>query len=188
MRSSVGSFDALELADIERIVAVNLVAPMVLTRLVLPGMLARRRGHVVNIASLSGWAGIAYEAVYSASKSGLITATEALRSEYEGSDVGFSTVSPGLVGEAGMYARWEAKGVRPPRLTGTTTPAKVADAVVKAVRSNARELFVNPRPMRPLLALDALLPGAGEAIMRLSGVRDAFREAAEREARGDGPA
>ncbi len=76
--------------DIRRIIEVNLLAPLFLTRLVLPGMLERGRGHIVTISSLGGKKGAPYEASYAASKAGLIEWTNALRLELEGSGVGAS--------------------------------------------------------------------------------------------------
>lgn len=73
------AFERLSAAEIEEIVAVNLVAPMEITRRAVPGMLARRQGHVVFISSISGYAGTAYQAPYAATKGGLNALVASLR-------------------------------------------------------------------------------------------------------------
>jgi short-subunit dehydrogenase len=84
-------------ADLENIIAVNLTAPIVLTRLVLPHLRRRESGAIVNVASIAGQIPVAHEATYSASKSGLRAFTFALREELEGSGITVSAVSPGPV-------------------------------------------------------------------------------------------
>src|SRR2546430_8974341 len=58
--------------DVEALIQLNLTGPIELTRLLLPGMLQRKRGHIVNISSMGGRVGFPYTEVYSASKDGLI--------------------------------------------------------------------------------------------------------------------
>jgi short-subunit dehydrogenase len=161
-------FTDLEPAEVEHQIAVNLTAPLLLTQLVLPDMIARRRGHIVNIGSIAGKVGGPFEAVYSATKGGLGHASEALRAELAGTGVSVSTVCPGFVEEVGMYARHEREaGVHASRWIGTTTPHKVADAVVRALRRDAPELIVSPGPFRVLLAGGQLLPAIGAPVTNL---------------------
>ena len=165
---------------LERIVTVNLTAPMLLTRRLLPGMLARGRGHVVNMASLAGHACPAHQAPYATSKAGLIALTRSLAAEYRASPVGFSVVCPGFVTEAGMHADFlEARGVKAPFLAGVVKPETVARAVLRAIRENRLEVLVTARPVRPLVALAGLSPRAAEAVLRTTGVNAMFRDAAE---------
>jgi short-subunit dehydrogenase len=156
---AVAAYDTLDAAQIEAELRVNLAAPMLLTRLVLPEMLARGSGHVVNIASLAGKLGLPYAETYCATKGGLIAFTSALRAAYRSSGVGASVVSPGFVRGAGMYHRMQEETmVRTPFLFGSSPPEKVADAVVRAIRLDLPEVVVNPMPVRPLLALQELFP------------------------------
>ena len=127
----------LDPTEIEAMVNLNLTAPLLLIRAVLPGMLDRGRGHIVNLSSAAGKVATPFEAVYSATKFGLVGATHALRAEHLGSPVGFSVVCPGFVRQDGMYARYEAQGLTVPLLVGTTTPQKVASAVLKATGRTA---------------------------------------------------
>ena len=84
----------LDPTQIEAMVNLNLTAPLLLIRAVLPGMLDRGKGHIVNLSSGAGKVAQPFDAVYSATKFGLVGATHALRAEYLGSPVGFSVVCP----------------------------------------------------------------------------------------------
>jgi len=172
-------FHETPLADLERMIAVNLVAPMRLSRLVLPGMLERRRGHVVCIASLAGKFGPAFQVAYGASKAGLIEFAHALRSEYLGTGVSASAVCPGFITEAGMYQRMlERTGARPSPLLGTTTPQAVAKAVVRVVKRDLAEVAVSPGPARLTFAFAQLFPNLAVGVAR-SLTNDVFRKDAE---------
>lgn len=173
--------------SIEAEVRVNLVAPMLLTRLVLPGMLRRGAGHVVNVASLAGKLGPPYDAAYGASKAGLIGFTESIREELRGTGVSASVICPGYVEGAGMYGETLAAVAEAPRLVGRSTPGDVGRAVVRAVRRDRPEVIVNDLPMRPFLALNELLPSAARSIFRRLDIFRPFRAAARlREAGHDG--
>ncbi len=152
--------------DIELIMQTNLLAPMLLAREVLPYMIERGYGHIVNISSLAGRVGFPYAAAYTASKGGMAEWSLALNMELDGSGVGASVVCPGFVLEAGMFARKEAKT---PRVMGSTTPHQVAEAVIRAIEHSVPEIIVNSTPMRPLMALRAISPKAVLALMRRTG-------------------
>jgi len=93
-RGAIERYTAHELAGV---VEVNLVAPIVLTRLALPYLRKRGRGAIVNVASIAGRIPVGHEAVYSATKFGLRAFTFALTEELEGSGITVSAVSPGPV-------------------------------------------------------------------------------------------
>lgn len=92
-----GLFQEIPFADHERLLRVNLLGPLAYTYEVLPGMIARRGGVVVNISSVWGRDGAACEAVYSASKGGLESFTGALAREVQGCGVRVHAVAPGFV-------------------------------------------------------------------------------------------
>ena len=77
--------------------AINFLAPMELARLVLPGMRAKRRGHVINVSSVGGMMAMPTMAVYSASKFALEGATEALWYEVRPWNIAVSLVQPGFI-------------------------------------------------------------------------------------------
>jgi short-subunit dehydrogenase len=163
-------YDELPADEIARLIDVNLIAPMLLTRAVIPGMIDRGRGHIVNMASMAGKCGAPFAAPYSASKFGLVGFTHALRAEYRGAPVGFSVVCPGFVTDDGMYADFaQALDIEAPRLVGTTSPAKVAAAVLEAIQKNRPDIIVNDMPMRPLFALLAAFPRLHSVVMQATG-------------------
>jgi NAD(P)-dependent dehydrogenase (short-subunit alcohol dehydrogenase family) len=85
-------------ADLEQVLQVNLVAPFLLCRAVLPGMLERRFGRVVNIASIAGKEGNPKLGPYSASKAALIALTKSLAKETAGNgDITINAISPAVI-------------------------------------------------------------------------------------------
>jgi short-subunit dehydrogenase len=175
----VVSFHRMDPEEIRRMVDVNLTSAMLLTALALPGMLERKRGHIVNMSSLSAAAGLPFDAVYAATKAGLVAFSLSLRSEYRGSGVSSSVILPGFVSDAGMYHRMEARsGAKAPRTLGTTTPQAVARAVVSAIKHDKPHVIVNPRPLRLLLAGGQLWPRLGNWSLRGLGVRRMMAEVA----------
>ncbi len=176
------SYVTLSREEIEAMIQTNLVAPLLLSRLVLEKMIERGRGHVVMMSSLGGKKGSPYSATYAATKAGLIAWTSGLRAELEGTGVGASVVCPGFVTEAGMFAE---RSQPAPRILGTSTPEAVAGAVLRAIQRDVGEIIVNPGPMRLMLAIEALSPGLARWVLRKSGTYDYYRKQAEEEARAD---
>jgi short-subunit dehydrogenase len=145
--------------DMARIVAVNLVAPMTLTRAVLPAMIGRRCGHVVNVGSIVGHTGHRGEAVYSASKAGLVAFTESLRQECRRHGVGVSLVTPGVV-ETPFFDRRGVPYDR--RRPAPIDPHRVGEAVVKAIQLDRAEVIVPA-----WLSLAVRVRGAAPELYRL---------------------
>jgi len=172
-------YHELSEAQIASVLAVNLEAPMMLTRLLLPTMLAQKNGHIINIASLAGKSGPGFQEPYAATKAGLIGFTQSLRSTYHSLGVSASVIVPGFV-EAGIYSRIKAlTGMSAPVWLGTSQPEAVVQAVMRAIESDRPEIIVNPIPVRPLLAFTALFPRAGEWVSGKIGANDFFRRAVE---------
>ena len=175
-----GAYHELDLDAIDHLMRLNLVAPMQLTRRVLPGMLARRWGHIVNLSSLAGKFAPAYHDAYNTSKAGLIHFTASLRSSYRGTEVSASVVTPGFIHSAGMFQTiMDETGIRPAPLVGSSSPEAVARAVVRALREDLPEVVVSPRPIWPLVVLKTFFPRFTERIQSRLG-NDVFRAAAER--------
>lgn len=178
------SFTALTRDELTGMVDLNLTAPMLLTHRLLPGMLARGRGHVVFIASLAGKMGPPYSEPYAATKAGLIGLTQSLRAEYADQPVGFSVVCPGFISGDGMYQRMVDRGVKSNRLMGETTLERVVTRTVDAIRRDLPETVESGTPIRPLLALSQVAPRLVERAVPRFGVTDLFRRAAEEETPG----
>ena len=176
----VARYPEIDPATIERVVATNLLAPMLLTRLVLPEMIARGSGHVVTVSSMAGKKGPPYAASYAATKAGINEWSGALRTELRGTGVGVSLVAPGFVAEAGMFAVYQR---RAPWIAGESKPEKVAAAVVRAITRDRAEILVNPGPVRLMLVVDALSPRLVTWLYHKGGVHRFYREQAEINAR-----
>jgi short-subunit dehydrogenase len=155
--------------QIDRAIDVNLRAPMQLTRALLPGMIERRSGHVVFVSSLAGKVPAAGSTVYSATKFGLRGFGDSLHDELHGTGVGATTVFPGFISDAGMFAD---SGVKLPAAVGTKPPEKVADAVLAGIEKGRAEIDVAPLAVRATGKLAGLAPGAVTAVNRRFGGRD----------------
>lgn len=136
---AAGPFDQLAAETIVELAQVNLVAPLLLARALLPGMLNRGRGHLVLIGSIAGLTGVAGEAAYAATKAGLGIFAESLRLECHGCGVGVSTVVPGVVATAFFERRGVPYGRRWPR---QVPPERIARAVIDSIeRDRAETIF-----------------------------------------------
>jgi len=83
--------------DWDRVIATNLTGAANFCRAVLPGMVARRRGRIVNVASVHGILGDANVSAQSAAKFGLIGLTQSLAREFRGDNIAVNAVCPGAV-------------------------------------------------------------------------------------------
>lgn len=171
----LGHYAEQDPAVLERIIATNLLAPMLLSRAVLPAMLAEGRGHIVNIASLAGRTGMPFGAAYSGSKGGLAEWSISLAAELRGTGVAVSVICPGFVDDTGMFSRKEAAA---PRSIGASKPQDVMHAIMQVLHKPRVEVIVNPKPVRLLMALKALSPEAALAVGRRLGLVDFLRRIA----------
>jgi 3-oxoacyl-[acyl-carrier protein] reductase len=149
-----GAFADLSAEEAERIVRVNVLGTVHALRVVVPGMIARRRGHVVTIGSIAGRIGSPFEAIYSATKFAGVGLTEALVVELEPYGIGVSLVNPGPVATDFGAAR----GHLYDRVCFKLVPAaEVARAVIRAVEGDRHESYVPPA-FRPAVAIRHLVP------------------------------
>lgn len=177
------NYHELEVDVIEKTLRVNLWAPEVLTRLVLPGMVERRRGHIVNVASVAGKTAVPYNSIYSSSKHGLVGFSWSLREEMKPQGVGVSVVCPGFVAESGMFHHW-SRGEKPPSVSRAVAPEKVADAVVKAVEADKAEIIVARGLTKIVDVTHAISPALTTAIARRTGAYSFLRKATRGDFRG----
>ena len=149
-----GAFADIDGETIERVVRVNVLGTMHAVRAVVPGMISRRRGHIVTIGSISGRIGSPFEAVYSATKFAGVGFTEALAVEVEPYGIGVSLVNPGPV----STHFGEARGHPYDRDRPKPVPAgQVAAAVIKAVEGGKHEQYV-PGWFRQAVVARHLIP------------------------------
>jgi short-subunit dehydrogenase len=161
-----GQLTSFSVEEIDRALAVNLRAPMVLARHLAERMVARRSGHLVFMSSLSGKVGTARGSVYSATKFGLRGFAQSLREDLRPSGVGVSAVFPGFVRDAGMF---HDAGVKVPPWVGTSTSAAVAEAVLQAIEHDRGELDVAPLGVRAGAKVAGLAPDLAASVQRKLG-------------------
>ena len=159
--SNAGSGWAGEIGELSNekateLIAVNLLAPIQLARLLAPGMADRRQGRLVFVSSIAGALGVRNEAVYSAAKAGLNCFAESLSYELAGRGVGVSVVVPGVV-DTPFFARrgrrYDRSWPRP------IPPERVAAAITEAVTHDLGVVYV-PGWMRFPAWLHATSPAA----------------------------
>jgi short-subunit dehydrogenase len=154
-----GAFATMPPEDLDRVVALNLLAPARLARAVLPGMLTRGCGHLVFVSSIAGYVGVREEAAYAAAKAGLNTLAESLRLEVAAAGLSVSVLAPGVV-DTEFFQR---RGVPYRRGTPKPIPAGVvADALVRAVERDQAETFT-PGWLRLPARLRGAVPGVFRA-------------------------
>jgi short-subunit dehydrogenase len=171
-------FHRLSEEEIREVIELNLTSAVLLGRILLPGMLERGRGHIVNVSSMAGRTAFPYTEAYGAAKDGLIGFTRVLRGDYRRRGVSASTLILGPVRDAGLGAR-TAKELDMPLPRLMATPDDVGRAAVRAIRKDRAEIAVLPGPGRALRALMDRFPGIGPAINRLSGAERTMAAVAE---------
>jgi short-subunit dehydrogenase len=142
-----GRVEGLDADEITRTLRVNLEAPILMARELVPQLIEKGEGHLAFIGSLNGKAATPRTSIYCATKFGLRGFALALREDLRPQGVGVSIVSPGFIREAGMFAE---SGAPPPAGLGTTSPEKVGVATVSAIRRDRAE--VEPATIRLRIA------------------------------------
>jgi uncharacterized protein len=164
--------------QIDRMLDVNLRAQIILARALAPPLVARGRGHMVFISSLSGLTASRASSMYSATKFGLRGFALGLREDLRPHGVGVSVIAPGFIRGAGMYAR---ANVKLPPGVGTRSPEDVAGAVLKAIERNRAELGVAPVSLRAGAAIGSVAPALAAWTSRAMGSDRIAAEFAERQ-------
>lgn len=147
-----------ELLDV---LSTNLVAPMRLTKALLPALMADGGGRLVFVTSIAGLLGVAGESTYSASKAALTMYAESLRAELSGR-IGVTIVAPGAVDTPFFTSRGSPYRRRFPR---AIAPDGVAAALVRAVRDDRAQAIV-PGWLRAAAIMRACAPQAYARLAR----------------------
>ena len=180
-------FHTLDPDEIEAVIRVDLITPIELSRLLLPQMLERGYGRIVNISSIAGRNGFPFTEAYAASKDGLIAFGRVLRNDYRRRGVSASTIILGAVKETGIGQRTLDETGLTANAAFMVGPDRVAKAVVRAIEKDKAEIVVMRGPGRFMKALMDLFPGFGPAMNRISGADKLMTTVADyREAAHDG--
>jgi len=149
-------FDEEDPGIIQRILQVNVEAPMQLTRTVLPQMIERGRGRIINVGSMFGSIGFPCFAAYSASKFAMRGFSQALRRELSGSGVGVTYVSPRAVKtpfNPPIVHRMAELG-----MMHMDEPSWVAQKIISAIVKEKDEAYMG-FPESMFARINAILPG-----------------------------
>lgn len=171
-----GTLDSFSPEEIRRAIRVNLEAPMILSRELLPAMRERNDGHLVFVSSLAGKGPAPRSSIYSGTKFGLRGFALCLRADLAGTGVGASLVVPGFIRDAGMFSE---SGAKPPAGLGTSTPDEVAAAVVSAIERDRVEVAVAPRRQRALAHFALSAPRIAMRVVSGGAARKAAESVAE---------
>jgi len=176
-----GPFDDVPEEKQALVLDVNLKGMLFVTKAILPQMVERGKGHVINVSSASGFIGVPFMPAYTASKWGVIGFTESLRLEMEllgRKDIRFTLFCPSYV-DTGMF-----KGVKAPTLVPLLSPE---DAVEKGYSAFRRGAYMIREPFMVKLtpALRALLPlPVFDRVSRTLGVTTSMKEWTGRDKKG----
>jgi short-subunit dehydrogenase len=130
---------ALDPADVEAVMRVNFFGPVQLTLALLPRMLARKAGMIVNVSSVGGRLGIIHEAAYCASKFALCGWSESMAVDLHGTGISVKLIEPGPVDTE----IWDQPDNDEPLYNGPKfTPEEVAAGIIAALGSNRFEHYV----------------------------------------------
>jgi NAD(P)-dependent dehydrogenase (short-subunit alcohol dehydrogenase family) len=150
---------------LRRMTDVNYLSQVWMMQAVVPDMVRRRSGHVVNVASIAGKVGTAMMGGYCATKHAVIGITDAIRQELRGSGVQFTLIEPGYV-STGMF-----EGGNIPFITSWQDPQKVSDALISGVKKNKGEVCVPWFNVRQVaFARGLCVPRFVDAVFHIFGV------------------
>ncbi len=161
-------FAAESAQELEKLWRTNVLAPMLLTRALLPSMIAQAHGRIVNVGSIFGSIGFACFASYSASKFAMRGFSEALRRELEGSGVGVTYVAPRYTRTAlneGAVSRMAA-AVK----MNTDEPDWVAERIVRAIEQDRKDYYLG-WPEALFVRINAILPRLVDIALRRQNVQ-----------------
>lgn len=163
----LNSIRMARVSELEEMLAVNVVGAARCTHAVLPHMLARRRGQIVNIASIAALLSTHNFAYYSASKAALLAMTRAMQLDLAGSGVRCVAICPGAA-RTPFFRRAEVKKVpRAAHLIPWLSDDDVARTIARAVERDAEGEIIIPPVAHPLVRLANFTPALTRRVLRL---------------------
>lgn len=172
--SGYGVFDpvaTMAMKDYEGMMDVNFLGVVRVTKAVLPGMLQRNRGHIIQISSLAGFVAGPRHSGYAASKFAVMGFSEALSYELDGTGVHVTTINPGPV-ETPFFDHADRSAI--PDFVPALTSDQVAATILRATQEK-KSLYIIPRPLSFAIKLRYLFPALYKKFT-FAGIRYAERK------------
>ncbi len=166
-----------DLADMERVMRVNYLGALYLTKALLPQMVERGRGWLVFIASVAGRIASPEEAAYAASKFAMVGLAEALSLEVEDAGVHVLTVCPGVI-RTPFFDDEALERMPPVSRRRMVEPEALIDAIFKALARGKREITF-PRGIAPAYVIQALAPELMRRLVRRNTIDALAKEKAQ---------
>lgn len=161
-----GSTGQMSGEEWDRLLAVNLLAPVQLIREFLPDLQSRPEAHILNVSSVYGLVATNRSAAYHCSKFALVGLSEALRAECDRNGLGVTVLCPGFMPTELFGAAEEGKKDRRPPNWICTTPERVADKAVRGILKDRRMVVVSPLA-HTLYVVRRLFPGLLDSLYRI---------------------
>lgn len=149
--------------EIANVVSLNFETPIRMSKAVIPQMLERGSGQIVLISSLAAKFALPDSTMYSSTKSGLRAFGWALRSELAPRGITVSVVTPGFVGEVGMFAK---RGGKTPPMAGIVPPQMYTKALLAGVSKGKGEIAIARPQLRLLSQLSLVAPSIFDRAFR----------------------
>ena len=176
------TYHKIPIEKIQATIATNTTGSLLLTRLVIPEMLKKGRGRIINMSSTAALLAPPYGATYAATKASLYQFSMALRLEYKGTGISISAICPGFTQDGGIYEfikKTMGRGM--PFLLRGTTADTVAKKVLKALRTDPPVLVVDTIGIRIAIVWASIFPRFGEWLTHKLAFRYFRRFATNRE-------
>jgi short-subunit dehydrogenase len=143
---------------VDELIATNIKGVINTTQAALPAMLERRRGVIINVASVAGFRPSPYSAVYGATKHAVVGYSHALRGELSGTGVKVSVIYPGVTSETEFFGDG-----KPPIGLFIYPAQRVADLIVRTARFPRRDAMV--APMRIFHLVEPIFGGLSDHVI-----------------------
>lgn len=163
----LNSIEAAPVAELEAMLAVNLVGAARCIQAVLPHMLARRRGQIVNVASMAGLLGMHNFAYYGATKAALVALTRTMQLDLTGTGVRCAAVCPGAARTPFFRRAGLEKVPRTAYLIPWLSDEDVARAIARAVERDVEGEILIPPVAHPLIRLANAAPALARRVLRM---------------------
>lgn len=148
--------------DLDSVIDVNVKSLVRMTRRILPGMVARQRGHIINIGSISGSWPYPGGHVYCGSKAFVRQFSLSIRSDLQGTGVRVTNLEPGMVETQFSLARFKGDAQRAAKVYANTTPLQPEDIAEAAVWAATLPVHVNINTMEVMPTKQSFSPLAVE--------------------------